>query len=140
VVEDCLILDINMMLRQNLIQNQSEWKSTFRIGIGSEINIKREPGCDIYRYGFIKLNYAVDNDPIEYIIPIDLTHTRTGKRIWWFLCPIQRNGIDTCLSMVKKLYLPPGGKYFGCRQCYDLSYESRQNWDRRKRKSSGKIL
>jgi hypothetical protein len=24
------------------------------------------------------------------------------------------------------LYLPPGGKFFGCRQCYDLTYESCQ--------------
>jgi hypothetical protein len=27
---------------------------------------------------------------------------------------------------VGKLYLPPGGKFFGCRQCYDLTYESCQ--------------
>jgi hypothetical protein len=26
---------------------------------------------------------------------------------------------------VGTLYLSPGGKYFGCRHCYDLSYESR---------------
>ena len=25
-----------------------------------------------------------------------------------------------------KLYLPPGGKYYGCRHCYDLTYESSQ--------------
>ncbi len=32
---------------------------------------------------------------------------------------------------MKKLYLPPGGRYFGCRRCYDLTYESAQQHDKR---------
>jgi hypothetical protein len=27
---------------------------------------------------------------------------------------------------VGKLYLPPGGRYYGCRHCYDLTYTSCQ--------------
>jgi hypothetical protein len=27
---------------------------------------------------------------------------------------------------VGKLYLPPGGRYFGCRHCYNLTYTSCQ--------------
>jgi hypothetical protein len=27
---------------------------------------------------------------------------------------------------VSKLHLPPGGRYFGCRHCYDLTYTSCQ--------------
>jgi hypothetical protein len=27
---------------------------------------------------------------------------------------------------VRKLYLPGGGKHFGCRHCYDLTYTSCQ--------------
>ena len=30
-----------------------------------------------------------------------------------------------------KLYLPPGGRYFGCRHCHDLTYRSRQESDAR---------
>jgi hypothetical protein len=29
-----------------------------------------------------------------------------------------------CGRRVGKLYLPPGGKYFGCRHCYNLTYTS----------------
>jgi len=31
-----------------------------------------------------------------------------------------------CGRRVGKLYLPPGGRYFGCRQCHDLTYTSCQ--------------
>ena len=31
-----------------------------------------------------------------------------------------------CGARVKKLYLPPGTRYFGCRRCHDLTYESVQ--------------
>ena len=30
-----------------------------------------------------------------------------------------------CGRRVGTLYLPPGSKYFGCRHCYNLSYDSR---------------
>jgi hypothetical protein len=30
-----------------------------------------------------------------------------------------------------KLYLPPGGRYFGCRHCYGLTYRSCQEHDKR---------
>ena len=31
-----------------------------------------------------------------------------------------------CGRRVQKLYLPPGGRQFGCRDCYDLGYETRK--------------
>ena len=30
-----------------------------------------------------------------------------------------------------KLYLPPGGRHYGCRVCYELTYESAQEHDPR---------
>jgi hypothetical protein len=36
-----------------------------------------------------------------------------------------------CYRRVGKLYLPPGGRYFGCRHCYDLTYTSCQEHDKR---------
>jgi hypothetical protein len=44
---------------------------------------------------------------------------------WFFLCPLMVNG-EPCLRRVSKLYLPPGGLYFGCRECYGLTYTSSQ--------------
>jgi hypothetical protein len=37
---------------------------------------------------------------------------------------LSRNGV-CCGRRVGKLYKAPGGSYFGCQHCYDLSYESR---------------
>jgi hypothetical protein len=36
-----------------------------------------------------------------------------------------------CDRRVAKLYLPPGGRYFGCRECYRLTYRSAQEHDAR---------
>jgi hypothetical protein len=36
-----------------------------------------------------------------------------------------------CGRRVGKLYLPPGGRYYGCRQCHDLTYTSCQQSDKR---------
>ena len=43
----------------------------------------------------------------------------------WFLCPAVVDGV-LCENRVGMLYLPPGGKIFGCRHCYGLTYESCQ--------------
>jgi hypothetical protein len=40
-----------------------------------------------------------------------------GERVW-FACPV-------CRKPVGKLYLPPGGKGFACRDCHGLTYASR---------------
>ena len=36
-----------------------------------------------------------------------------------------------CGRRVRKLYLGPGGTYFACRHCYNLTYESAQTHDPR---------
>ena len=44
---------------------------------------------------------------------------------WWFECPVVKDGVY-CGNRASKLYLPTGQLYFGCRSCYDLTYESCQ--------------
>jgi len=41
-----------------------------------------------------------------------------------FTCPLVVNG-KPCSRRVQKLYLPPQGQYYGCRHCYQLGYDSR---------------
>src|SRR5579863_10722190 len=38
-------------------------------------------------------------------------------------CRLLANG-RRCGRRVQKLYLPPGCKFYGCRQCYNLGYSS----------------
>jgi len=49
---------------------------------------------------------------------------------WWFICPLIVEG-RACQERVRRLHLPPGGRYFGCRRCYNLTYESVRTHDDR---------
>jgi len=62
----------------------------------------------------------------EYVEePIELTYTpcNFGGERPWFVCPGVVNGVR-CSRRVAVLYGP--GKYFLCRHCYDLRYESQR--------------
>jgi hypothetical protein len=41
---------------------------------------------------------------------------------YWFVCPLSKDGLS-CKKKVSTLYLGDSG--FGCRHCYELTYESR---------------
>ncbi len=60
----------------------------------------------------------------DYRVQLVTTPCHLGGVRWWFICPLSRNGAP-CGRRVGTLYCPPGGKYYGCRHCYNLSYESR---------------
>ena len=61
----------------------------------------------------------------KHKIPLTKTACNYGGVRWWFECPVTKDGIY-CGNRVSKLLLPPAGKYFGCRECHDLTYESCQ--------------
>lgn len=64
--------------------------------------------------------------PLRTLLP-GVLWLRTGvKPVWSTIV----NGV-VCHRRVRKLFLPPGAKYFGCRACYDLTYESAQSHDAR---------
>ena len=66
-------------------------------------------------------------DEKDIRVPIRLQTTPTnfdGER-WWFTCPLIVGG-ESCGRRVGKVYLPPGARYFGCRQCHELTYRSCQ--------------
>jgi hypothetical protein len=60
----------------------------------------------------------------DYKVRLVTTPCHLGGIRWWFICPLSHDGVP-CGRRVGKLYCPPGGKYYGCRHCYNLSYESR---------------
>ena len=65
-----------------------------------------------------------------YDIELATTPCRYGGLRYWFICPLVKNGYP-CHRRITKLYLPSGGTYYGCRHCYDLTYESCQEHDTR---------
>jgi hypothetical protein len=67
---------------------------------------------------------------MDYRINLTTSCPNFGGSRWWFLCPLVVAG-RACSRRVRKLYLPPGGRHFGCRHCYSLTYESCQTSDKR---------
>jgi len=63
-------------------------------------------------------------------IQVSVDERNFGGVRYWFICPLVING-RPCGRRVGKLYLPPGGKYFGCRHCYNLTYRCQKEHDSR---------
>jgi hypothetical protein len=90
--------------------------------IGITVNIGDEP--------YVKVNYTITDrttgKKTDYDYKISLTSTpcHFGGVRYWFICPLSVNGVY-CGRRTGTLYLASGGNYFGCRHCYNLSYESR---------------
>jgi hypothetical protein len=137
-VEECRVLDVFSMARDGLFAADSQrfgtWVWYRRINgervarIGYEVNtIERPPWLRLY---YTVTPWNGEKQDYDYRIWLRTTPCTYGGRRWWFTCPLTRNG-RACGRRVGKLYFPPGGRYYGCRHCYDLTYESCQQSDKR---------
>ena len=59
----------------------------------------------------------------NYDVKLETTPCNYGGRRHWFICPLTVDGVG-CGRRVATLYLPPNARYFGCRHCYKLFYNS----------------
>lgn len=96
--------------------------SDHKNSIGIVVDVLDEP--------YVKLNYTItdcnsgEKTDYDYKVGLATTPCHFGGVRYWFICPLVRNGVP-CDRRVGTLFLSPGGRYFGCRHCYGLSYESR---------------
>ena len=67
----------------------------------------------------IWLEYKRGDEPLKYSIHLTSTTPNYGGRRWYFICPLAG-----CGRRVACLYLVRGARYFGCRHCYNLTYQS----------------
>jgi hypothetical protein len=56
-------------------------------------------------------------DKYDYSVSLDYTECHFGGYRPWFRCP-------DCSERVGKLYMPPGGYRFSCRECLELGYHT----------------
>ena len=89
--------------------------------------IRASIGVVVHEHG-VELRYTVSPnteqaEKVQYTIPLTWTPCTYGGRRPWFLCPGVVDG-RACGRRVAKLY--DRGRYFLCRHCYDLTYESRR--------------
>jgi hypothetical protein len=69
--------------------------------------------------------WSGEKHDFDYPVRLTTTPLPWGGIRFWFFYPLTVNGV-ACYRRVGCLYLPPGGNYFGCRHCYDLTYRSSQ--------------
>lgn len=118
-VEDSLVLDVLDFAKKGYLRDgtssTTRWTGEDKV-IGS-ISWRVTGGA-------LHLTYTVtrgDGAKTNYSYPVPLARTPAtygGERVW-FTCP-------RCRKRVRKLYLPPSGGRFLCRDCHGLSYLSRQ--------------
>ena len=78
-------------------------------------------------FSHIMLYYSqTDNDgnkkDFNYKIPLTFSNCNYGGQRYWFICPLIKNNAP-CNKRVGVLY--KNGDYFGCRHCYELTYQSK---------------
>lgn len=71
---------------------------------------------------YTQTDHDGNKENLDYQVRLTTTPCNFGGYRYWFICPLSKNGI-TCNKRVGVLYL--GDKYFGCRHCYDLTYDSK---------------
>jgi hypothetical protein len=137
-VEECLSIDIPWLSRHGYFcgfkRGGIEWKNSLgevTSSIGVQVSVVEGFGGSYVRLQYSQTsNYTGEKTELDYKIELVTTPCNFGGVRYWFICPLVTNS-RACRRRVAKLYLPPGGKYFGCRHCYNLTYESCKEHDKR---------
>jgi hypothetical protein len=137
VVERCRVLDANRWMREGILKGgvwqSGSWcwyrdasRKEKTAAIGYEVNTLDPAGP------WVRLSYTftATQQQFDYRVELTTTRPRFGGLRWWFVCPLVVQGCP-CNRRVGKLYLPAGGRYYGCRRCYNLTYTSCQQHDKR---------
>jgi hypothetical protein len=136
IVEDCRVLDVNRWTREGILRegvhHLGGWKWC-NAATGEETSsIGYEVNTADMAFPWIRLYYTftLTQEHMDYKICLQPAQPSFGGLRWWFICPLLQHR-RPCNNRVAKLYLPPSGRYYGCRHCYDLTYESCQESDKR---------
>lgn len=79
-------------------------------------------GDHYIRFQYTKTRQSGEKEEFDYKVGLATTPCNYGGVRYWFICPLARDG-KPCGRRVGTLYM--GGDYFGCRHCYDLTYDSK---------------
>lgn len=137
--EQCLSLDANRWMREGILAPGARASGLWQWTLSNYLTGERK--CTVsYLVStsadppYCRLEYTATIDQekhdLAYKIMLRSTPCTFGGVRWWFVCPLVVDG-RPCSRQVGKLYLPPGCRYFGCRRCYQLSYKSSQESDKR---------
>lgn len=127
-VEDCLDVDVYWLKKHGYFcgYKYGGIKWSFRSGHESNISlaVKTHDHEQYINFIYTLTDKDGQKEHFDYKVPIVTTKCNFGGVRYWFLCSLSGDGMS-CGRRVGKLYMPSGGKYFGCRHCYQLSYDAR---------------
>jgi hypothetical protein len=113
-VEECLALPAN---RWASMPRSGAWRSE---GWSGTVDYSFDPALSVLRLHYTPASPARQQQgAVACSVQLLAKPTQFGGARWWFHCPV-----EGCGRRVAKLYLPPGGRYFGCRHCHGLTYGS----------------
>jgi hypothetical protein len=122
LIEDCIVLDLDALLRDGTIVPGRITQGTIRWRVGASVDYT---ACVTGRDGWLRLRYAAGNPPREVRQEVPITSV-----------PMPRGGIRHYFvaegGRASKLHLPPGGTAFCTRRALGLTYRCR-NLGARKR-------
>ena len=117
-VEDCLTLDMNKLVKNDLFHRR--WGECRWTRGGTET------GCVSY---LLRDEGSKEGEPVYVLtlcssithqdVPLVTTKMHSGGKRYWFECP-------NCRRRVGRLHCPHGEGYFFCRTCHHLTYRSCQ--------------
>ena len=122
-VEECLSLDVGTLVRGGFLLNgRSGIIRWAHPATGEETASVRFTTMLGHGGGPVLILHY---EEAETSVFLTTTVPPFGGVRWWFTCPLVVEGWP-CQRRVRKLYLPPGRRYFGCRTCHRLTYRSTQ--------------
>ena len=112
--EDYRPVDLAWLKRKGTLDSWGWSTITWSRGgeVRSSIQVKREEGGVRFRYR--ARNQGDEWEDVNELMPFAYTRTNFGGRRRWFECL-------SCRRNCRVLY---GGKYYRCRRCWNLRYES----------------
>jgi hypothetical protein len=103
------------------------WSYNGNKGSSIGFSIIKDNWGDPGETAWMKLNYTHTNnstqekEAMDYRIELETTPCRFGGERYWFICPLNKNGVY-CGRRVATLFSI--GKWFGCRHCGNIAYDS----------------
>ena len=127
-VEDCRWLSAAALTRAGLLRPAHRssttitWTDKDTGEVRFALRCEAETGCGA---GTLRLQYDRPKygETFDYVIRLTTTPLPWGGLKWWFTCPLTKRETP-CFRRVAKLYLL--GRYFACRHCHELTYQSCQ--------------
>jgi hypothetical protein len=129
-VEDCRSVSISFLKKGDYFCGYRSGGIVWKNHYGEEISSIGVAVSTMDGDNYVQFQYTTTNrntgekTKYDYKVRLTTTPCNFGGIRYWFICPLSKNGIY-CGRKVAKLYKAPGADYFGCRHCYNLSYESR---------------